>query len=464
MNTAVHAVDRQSHTERRDRRHLMHPFTDLALMERSERTIIARAEGNYVYDESGRRYLDGLGGMWCSNIGHGRAEMAEVIAEQVRTLDYYSPFDDLVNPAMAELGEVLAAHAPGDLNRAIFTTCGSTAADSAIRIAHHYWQRLGRPQRTHVLTRHRAYHGSSYLTASVSDPTYSDGWLRERDFVHHLTAPNRYRYGPGMSEAEFCDFLVEEMRATIERIGPENVACFIGEPILGSGGVIVPPEGYHRRTLELCRAHGILYISDEVVTGFGRIGHMFASESRYGILPDMITCAKGLTSGYVPLGAVLLSDRIYEVLSAPGAYFNNGFTYSGHPVACRAALKNIEIIERERLCERVLRFGPVLERALAPLSELPLVGEVRGSHFMMGIEYVQHKATRTLFEDHVRIGKRIWRNCQKRGLLVRPLAHLNVFSPPLTLEEGEIHFLARVMGEAIVETTEELDREGLATS
>jgi len=448
-------------TEQRDRRHLLHPFTDLHHMERSERTIIARAEGNYVFDESGRRFLDGLGGMWCSNIGHGRAEMAEVVAEQIRTLDYYSPFDDLCNPPMAELAERLTSYAPGDLNRVIFTTCGSTAVDSAVRLVHHYWLRLGKPERRHVLSRHHAYHGSSYLTASLSDPSYCDGWLRETGFIHHLTAPSAYHHGRGMSEEQFCDFLIAEMRETIERLGPQNVACFVGEPIQGSGGVIVPPAGYHRRSLELCRSHGILYISDEVVTGFGRIGHMIASEKHFDITPDFITCAKGLTSGYLPLGAAILSDRIYEVLSQPGSYFNNGFTYSGHPVACRAALKNIEIIEREGLCERVQRLGPVLEQALAPLVELPLVGEVRGRRFMMGIEYVADKQTRELFPDKVRIGKRIWRNCQKRGLLVRPLAHLNVFSPPLTLEEEEIHFLARVMHEAILETAEELRREGL---
>lgn len=461
MNAPLHAPREAGLTEARDRRHLMHPFADLHHMAQSERTVIARAKGNYVWDESGRRFLDGLGGMWCSNIGHGREEMAEVIAEQVRTLDYYSPFDDLCNPAMADLGAKLASCAPGDLNRVIFSTCGSTAADSAIRIVHHYWHRLGQPQRQHILTRHHAYHGSTYVTASLSDPGYSDGWLREEGFIHHLQAPYSYRNGRGMTEAEFCDALIEEMRSTIEAIGPERVACFIGEPIQGSGGVIVPPAGYHKRSLELCHSYGILYISDEVVTAFGRLGHMIASEARFGITPDIITCAKGLTSGYVPLAATILSDRIHEVLSAPGAYFNNGFTYSGHPVACRAALKNIEIIEREKLCDRVTRLGPLLGEVLEPLRALPLVGDVRGSHFMMCVEYVQDKEERRLFDAHARIGKRIWRNCQKRDLLVRPLAHLNVFSPPLTLEEDEIRFIGRVMHDAVLDTADELTREGV---
>jgi adenosylmethionine-8-amino-7-oxononanoate aminotransferase len=188
---------------------------------------------------------------------------------------------------------------------------------------------------------------------------------------------------------------------------------------------------------------------------------MIASEARFGITPDIITCAKGLTSGYVPLAATILSDSIHEVLSAPGAYFNNGFTYSGHPVACRAALKNIEIIEREKLCDRVTRMGPLLEEVLAPLRELPLVGDVRGSHFMMCVEYVQDKEERRLFDGSTRIGKRIWRNCQKRDLLVRPLEHLNVFSPPLTLEEDEIRFIGRVMHDAVLDTADELTREGV---
>jgi adenosylmethionine-8-amino-7-oxononanoate aminotransferase len=451
----------QGETERQDRRHLLHPFTDLNFMERSERTVIARAKGNYVYDEAGRRYLDGLGGMWCSNIGHGRDEMAAAIAEQARTLDYYSPFDDLTNPVMAELGEVLAARAPGDLNRVIYTTGGSTAADTATRLIHHYWLRQGQPKRRHILTRDHAYHGSTYLTASLSDRGYCDGWLRDEQFIHHLSAPYAYREGIGMSEAEFCDKLVAEMKAKIEEIGPENVACFIGEPILGSGGVIVPPEGYHRRTYDLCHSYGILYVSDEVVTGFGRLGHIFASQSRFGIIPDIITCAKGITSGYVPLGAVIISDRLYDVLSQPGARFNNGFTYSGHPVACRAALKNIEIIERENLCERVRTLGPVFEKKLGELRDLPLVGEVRGSHFMMCVEYVADKKARTLFDEDVRIGKRIWRNCQKRGLLVRPLSHLNVLSPALTLFEEEIHFIAEILRDAIRETADELARDGI---
>ncbi|MFA7637762.1 MAG: aminotransferase [Parvibaculum sp.] len=460
MSFAEHKVNRES-VENLDRRYNIHPFTDLALMEKAERTVIASAQGNYVYGEDGRKFLDGLGGMWCVNIGHGRDEMADAIADQIRRLDYYSPFDDLTSAPMAMLAEELAQRAPGSLNRVLFTTGGSTAADSAIRLIHHYFIRKGEPTRRHIITRDRAYHGSTYLTASLSDQGYSTDWLPETSFIHHLSAPSLYRRPEGTSEAEFLDMLAAEFETKILELGPENVACFIAEPIQGSGGVIVPPQGYLKRMLGICRRYGVLYVSDEVVTAFGRLGHMFSSEAEFGIVPDIITCAKGLTSGYIPAGAIIMSDEIYEVLSRPGAYFNTGFTYTGHAVACVAALKNIEIIERERICERVREIGPYFEERLASLAELPLVGDVRGLRFMMCIEYVANKERKELFGDDIKIGKRIWRHCQKRGLLVRPLAHLNVLSPPLTLERDEIDFVADVLHDAILDTTDELARGGV---
>lgn len=460
MSLAERKINHAS-VESTDRRHNIHPFTDLSIMETAERTVIASAKGNYVYGEDGRKFLDGLGGMWCVNIGHGRDEMADAIADQIRRLDYYSPFDDLTSAPMATLAEELARRAPGSLNRVLFTTGGSTAADSAIRLIHHYFIRKGEPTRRHIITRDKAYHGSTYLTASLSDRDYSTDWMAESGFIHHLSAPGLYRRPEGTSEAEFLDILADEFEAKIVELGAENVACFIAEPIQGSGGVIVTPEGYLKRMHALCRKYELLYVSDEVVTAFGRLGHMFSSEAEFGIVPDIITCAKGLTSGYIPAGAVIMSDEIYEVLSRPGTYFNTGFTYSGHAVACVAALKNIEIIERERICERVREIGPYFEERLAPLADLPLVGDVRGRRFMMCIEYVADKARKELFADEIRIGKRIWRHCQKRGLLVRPLAHLNVLSPPLTLEREEIDFVVEVLHDAILDTADEMAREGI---
>jgi adenosylmethionine-8-amino-7-oxononanoate aminotransferase len=284
------------------------------------------------------------------------------------------------------------------------------------------------------------------------------------DLVHYVSCPNPYRRTPGMTIEQFCDQLVDEFEAKIVELGPENVAAFFAEPILGAGGVIVPPPGYHRRTREICRRYDVLYVSDEVVTGFGRLGQMLASEPLFGVTPDVITCAKGLTSGYIPLGASIFSDEIYDVISEPKAgldNYNHGFTYSGHPTCCAVALKNIEIIERDRICEHVQEVGPYFEKRLAKLDTLPLVGNVRGSHFMLCVENVANKETKELLPEEINIGKRISDHCEKRGLIVRPIGHLNVISPPLTLTREEIDELVEILGASIEATADDLVREGI---
>ncbi len=241
------------------------------------------------------------------------------------------------------------------------------------------------------------------------------------------------------------------------------MAAFFAEPIMGAGGVIVPPDGYHLRTQDVCRKYGVLYVSDEVVTGFGRLGHMLASEAVFGITPDIITCAKGITSGYAPLGATLISDEIYEVIRTPKSgeenSFGHGFTYSGHALCCAAAQKNIEIIEREAICEHVLEVGPYFEEQIATLRDLPLVGDVRGSHFMLCIENVADKESKELLPAEVNIGRRIADQCKKRGVMVRPLDHLNVISPPLVLTRGQIDIIVAVLHESILATANDLVRE-----
>ncbi len=267
-----------------------------------------------------------------------------------------------------------------------------------------------------------------------------------------------------MSVEEFCDDKVADLENKILELGPENVSCFIAEPIMGAGGVIVPPPGYHRKTLDVCRKYEVLYISDEVVTGFGRLGHYFASEPVFDLTPDIIVSAKGLTSGYLPLSATMISDDIYEVISVPqaeGAMFTHGFTYSGHPVCCAAALANIEIFEREDICGHVREVGPYFEERLATLAELPIVGEVRGRCFMDCVEYVADKETKELFPAEVKIGDRIARHAQDRGLIIRPLAHLNVLSPPLTLSREQIDFMVDTMRESTLATLDDLKKESL---
>jgi len=451
---------------RMDRAHIIHPWAPLDKLATTEPFIVAESEGAYIYDSGGHRLLDGMGGMWCVNIGYGREEMAQAIADQVRRMCYFSPFGIISTPPSIEFGARLARYTPGDLKHVFFTTGGSTAVDSALRFVQFYFNFIGKPNKKHIITRDYAYHGSTYLSASVSGKPGDRGHLDfVTDTVHHLPAPNPYRRPDGMTEEEFRDAKVAELERKIVELGPDNVACFIAEPIMASGGVIVPPKGYHRRTLDVCHKYDVLYISDEVVTGFGRLGEIFASEPVFGLTPDIITTAKGLTSGYVPLGAFIVSDRLYARLTdspeAKGKAFTNGFTYSAHPVACAAGLKNLEIIERENLCAHVRELGPYFQQRLGELIHLPLVGDVRGSHLMACVELVTDKGTKEPLPAEWEFPRRIIAETISRGLVVRPMAHLVVLSPPLIVNRGQVDELAEIMGAAIRAVTDGLVREGL---
>jgi putrescine aminotransferase len=456
---------RASELWRKDRDHLLHPWAEYPEFEEKGSLVIAEGQGAWVRDVDGNRYLDGVGGMWCVNVGYGREEMALAMAEQARRLCYYNTFVDTTNPPAAELAARLARLAPASLNHVFFTCGGSEAIETVVRVIHLYQNRLGRRRKKQLISRQRAYHGSSVVAMTLTGPeTDHPDFDRIPDWVHRVSAPDCYRRPAGTSLEEFCDLLVDELEAKIVELGPENVAAFFAEPILGAGGVVVPPPGYHRRTLELCRRYDVLYVSDEVVTGFGRLGHMLASQPLFDLEPDVITCAKGLTSGYAPLGAALFSDAIHEVIrqpTGPGGAFSHGFTYSGHPICCAAGLANLDILEREDLCGRVRQLGPYFEKQLASLAELPLVGDVRGSHFMLCVENVADKRSRALLPDEVRIANRIVAHCQRRGVLVRPLGHLNVLSPPLVLTRDEIDTLVAVLRESILATADDLVREGL---
>ena len=450
---------------RKDRDHFLHPWTHFDSFKKEGSLVMGRGEGAFVYDIAGKRYLDGIAGLWCVNMGYGREEIVAAIADQARRLAFFNPFVDTTNVPAAELAAQLAALAPGALNHVFFTCGGSTANDTAVRLIQYYQSRRGKPQKRHLISRHDSYHGSTFLTGSISGkPGDRSPHLQFiNDWVHHVSSPNVYRRPKGMTVAEFCDHLIDELEAKILEIGPENVAAFFAELVLGAGGVIVPPEGYNRRSRELCRRYDILYIADEVVTGFGRLGHMFASHDVFGIEPDLLVCAKGLTSGYQPLGACIFSDEIYEVISAPDpdGWFTNGFTYSGHPVACAAGLANIALMEREDICGHVRRVGPLLEQRLQALRDLPIVGDVRGSHFMMCVENVADPATGEPFPEEVNIGKRISDHCERLGLIVRPIGALNIISPPLILGEAEIEALAAILRRGIEATMGDLAAEGL---
>lgn len=449
----------------KDRAHMIHPWVDLGLVKSSDPLIIAEAEGAYVYNAQGQRMIDGIGGMWCVNVGYGRDEIAQAIADQARKLAYFSPFGIIGNPPAITFAHRLTQYAPGDLKHVFFTTGGSTAVDSALRFVQFFNNFHGRPKKKHIITRENAYHGSTFLTASVSGKPADRGNMDLiTDTIHHLPAPNPYRRPAGMSLEAFCDAKVKDLEDKILELGAENVACFIAEPLLASGGVIVPPPGYQRRTWEVCRKHDVLYISDEVVTGFGRLGHVFASKPVFEIEPDIITCAKGLTSGYVPLGAFLVSDRLFNTLTetaGKGQFFSNGYTYSAHPVSCAAGMANLDIIEREDICGHVQRLGPYFRERLGELIDLDMVGDVRGSHFMVCVECTADKAKKEVPPADWQVAKRIFEKCMPKGLLARPMGHLIVLSPPLIINRAQIDEAVETLRAGIREVMDDLRREGL---
>lgn len=448
----------------KDKDHHIHPWTDFSTFKEEGSMILAESEGSYVYDSEGTKYLDGIAGLWCVNVGYGRDEIAQAMADQARRMTYYSSFGPHTSIPAAELAAKLAELTPGDLDHVFFGTGGSMSNDTAIRIIHFYFNQLGKPTKKKMISRVDGYHGSTYASMTLTGVDFDhQGFDLAPGLVERISNPNPYRKPEDMSDAEFLDSLVQEFDDKIVELGPDNVAAFFAEPIMGAGGVIVPPDGYHKRMLEVCRKYDMLYVADEVVTAFGRLGHFFASEDVFGMIPDIIVSAKGLSSAYAPISATILSKTIYEVISVPqseGGMFTHGFTYSGHPVCCAAALKNIEIMEREDICGHVRTVGPYLEERLKTLHDLPIVGDVRGMCFMMCVENVANKETKELLPPEAHVGDRIAKACEARGVLVRPIAHLNVMSPPLILTRDQIDFMVDTLREAIIETQDSLLRDG----
>jgi len=439
----------------KDKDHYTHPWQMFDSFSTEGSMIIERAEGAYLYDIKGNRYLDSVGGLWCTNIGQGRDEMADAIADQVRQLAYASPFVDMTTVPGAQLASKIADIAPGSLNHVMYSCGGSTAIDSAYRLIQFYQNCRGLHDKKHIIARDASYHGSTYVAMSIGgkNADHPPEFDYKRDDIHHISSPNFYRSQGYESTAEFLDFLVDELEQKILDIGPDKVAAFFAEPILGAGGVIVPPDGYHQRTHAVCKKHDVLYVSDEVVTAFGRLGHWFSSESVFGIQPDIITCAKGLSSGYLPLGATIYSDEIHNVISEQGKerYFANGYTYSGHPVCCAAALKNIEIMERENILDNAITVGDYFGEQLKSLLDLPIVGEVRGYRLMQCVEYVANKETKEDFPDSLDIGKVISDIADSKGLMVRPIGNLNVMSPPLIITKEQVDVVVNTLRESTLE-------------
>ncbi len=430
-----------------DRDHHLHPWAGTEGFGSDEYMRVNTADGIYLWDAAGKRYIDGPGGMWCTQIGYGRREMADAISQQVMTMPYASPWSFTTEPA-AVLARMIAERTPGDLNTVHFTTGGSTAVDTALRTALFMNKRLGRPEKKIVIGREKGYHGSTFLAATVTGKErFETSFEKAQDLVRFLPDVNPYHRPEGMSVDAWCDAKVADLENLIAEVGADRIAAFIAEPILCSGGVIVPPPGYHKRTLEICRANDILYISDEVVTGFGRLGHWFASEDVFGIVPDIITCAKGLTSGYLPLGACIISDAVMQRISdAPGGdVFYNGYTYSGHPVSCVAAIKNIEIMEREDILGHVQRVTPQFQERLRQIKEkFPIVGDVRGDGLLGCIECRPGLKVES-YEAHVKFGQKLDDACEELGLLLRPFGNMAVFSPPLIITPSQIDDMFDIM-------------------
>lgn len=442
----------------------IHPWEDVKSIGENKRTVIDAGKGIYVTDSDGNKLIDGPAGMWCVNIGHGNQQMADAIAKQAMEMSYVSPWS-LANSPAAQLAEKMASLAPDDINHVFFTTGGSTAVDSALRFVIFRNNYLKKPGKKHFISRENAYHGSTYLAASACGKTRDKNFhdFQSQNF-HFLSDPNPYRRPENQSVEEFRDALIEEFEQKILEIGADKVAAFIAEPILASGGVIVPPDGYHKACHALCRKYDIVYISDEVVTAFGRLGHFFASKDVFDIDADIITSAKGLTSGYLPLGAFLVSDRLLDDLKDSDektGIFSNGYTYSGHPVSCAAALKNIEIIEKQKILEHVRETIPYFQEKLASFKDIEIVSDIRGKGLMGCIECKLKTSDKDALSVDYDLGNRIDKHCQRLGLIVRPIINMCVFSPPLIITREQLDEMFDILRQGLELTMRDLREEGL---
>ncbi len=445
--------------QRLDARHHLHPFTDYKELIEEGSRIIARAEGVWLTDSDGNRLLDGMAGLWNVNVGYGRRELAETAYRQMLELPYYNTFFKTATPPSIELAETLAGIVPAGLDHFFFASSGSEANDTVVRMVRHYWNLVGRPEKKTFISREYAYHGSTMAAASLGgmEAMHAQADLPLPGFVH-VMPPYGYKYGRGMSAEEFGRFAARRLEEKILEIGPEKVAAFIAEPIQGAGGVIVPPESYFPEVQRICREHDVLLVVDEVICGFGRLGRWFGSEV-YGLEPDLMTLAKGITSGYLPLSAVAVGPRVASALIEKGGEFYHGFTYSGHPTACAVALANIDILRREKLIERAgERTGPYLQRRLRELEDHPLVGEVRGTGLIAAVELVADKEKGELFDPPGEVGIRCRDHCLASGLVMRAVRDAMVTSPALIITEEEIDELVDRLRGALDRTARDLGR------
>jgi len=417
-----------------DAAHHLHPFTDHNELRAAGTRMIVRADGAYIYDSEGNAILDGMAGLWCVAVGYGRRELAEVAYEQMLELPYYNSFFKCSTPTPVLLAQKLAELAPKSVNQVFFGSSGSESNDTALRLVRHYWALEGKPGKNIIISRKNAYHGSTVAGVSLGGMEHMHGQLGGAvPNIVHVMMPYAFELAePGESDEAFGLRAAKAVEDAILDAGPENVAAFIGEPVMGAGGVKIPPKNYWAEIQRICRKYDVLLMLDEVITGYGRTGNWFAAQT-YGIEPDTITTAKALTSGYLPLSALLVGDRIASTLVEKGGEFYHGYTYSGHPVACAVGLRNLEIIEREGLVERVRTdTGPYFEQALKErISGHPLVGETRAIGLMGAIEIVKDKATRQRYLPSGSAAVVVRDHAIANGLMLRATGDTMILSPPL---------------------------------
>ena len=422
-----------------DRQHFLHPFTDHKSLHEHGTRVITRADGVYLWDSEGVRLLDAMAGLWCVNVGYGRHELADVAAAQMRELPYYNNFFKTANPPAIALSALLAELTPPQFSRVFYAGSGSEANDTIVRLVRRYRDVRGEPKRKTIISRWQGYHGSTVAGASLGGMSamHEQGDLPIPGIVH-IDPPYWYGLGGDLSQEEFGLKAARLLEEKILELGPETVTAFIGEPIQGAGGVIIPPMNYWPEIERICRKYGVLLVADEVICGFGRTGNWFGCET-FGFKPDLMAMAKGMSSGYLPIGGVMVSDELANTLIADGGEFYHGYTYSGHPACSAVAERNIRIIRDEGLVERVRTdTGPYLQARWRELGEHPLVGEARGVGFIGALELVKDKATRTRFDPLGEVGTVCRDFCFKNGLVMRAVWDTMIMSPPLIMTRAEI--------------------------
>ena len=449
-----HAYER---LQQRDAAHHIHPFNDNAELAKKGTRILTRGEGCYVWDKEGNKLLDAFAGLWCVNIGYGRKSMGQVAARQMDELAYYNTFFQCTTEPAIHLAAKLAEISPADLNHVFYSNSGSEGNDTVLRMVRHFWAVQDRPDKNIVIGRHNGYHGSTMAGASLGGMKgmHAQGGLPIPD-IHHIEPPFFFADGGDYSEEEYGLVAARRLEEKILELGPERVAAFIGEPIMGAIGVYIPPMSYWPEIERICRKYDILLCADEVICGYGRTGEWFGAQY-FGFTPDIMTTAKGLTSGYIPMGAVLFNERVASVLRQQGGELAHGYTYSGHPVCAAVALENIRILQDEKIVETCKHdTGPYLAERWKALGEHPLVGEVRIAGMVGALELVPDKAERKFFADRGKVGGLCRNIALNNGLILRATYDSMLLSPPLVISRSEIDELFEKTWKSLNETAKAL--------